>query len=245
VTVAKAYRLLRTILTTAVEDGIIGRNPCIIKGAGVERSPERPIASIEQVYRIADEVEPRYRLLVLLATFTALRFGELAALTRQGIDLERGLVSITRAASELSDGTRVVDEPKTPAGRRVVAVPGVLHDDLRAHLDRYAQPGKHGLVFVGPNGGPLRRSNWSKSWRTTVSALELDRLHFHDLRHTGNTLAAATGASTRELMTRMGHSSSRAALIYQHASTERELAIAERLSEMVAASHAAKPTLVE
>ena len=91
-------------------------------------------------------------------------------------------------------------------------------------------------MFVGENGGPLRRSNWSKAWRRTTAALELEHLHFHDLRHTGNTLAAATGASTKELMTRMGHSSSRAAPIYQHASTERELTIAQRLSETVAAA---------
>jgi integrase len=60
-----------------------------------------------------------------------------------------------------------------------------------------------------------------------------ERLHFHDLRHTGNTLAAATGASTKELMARMGHSSVRAALIYQHASHERDAVIADSLSEMV------------
>ncbi|HVA09249.1 MAG TPA: tyrosine-type recombinase/integrase [Acidimicrobiales bacterium] len=62
--------------------------------------------------------------------------------------------------------------------------------------------------------------------------MSLDHLHFHDLRHTGNTLAAATGASTKELMARMGHASARAALIYQHASSERDVAIAERLSTM-------------
>ena len=123
VTVAKTYRLLRTILTTAVEDGAIARNPCVIKGAGVERSPERPTATIEQVYRIADYVQPRHRLLVLLATFTSLRCCELAALTRRSVDLEHGLLSIAKAASELKDGTRIVDEPKTPAGRRVVAIP--------------------------------------------------------------------------------------------------------------------------
>ena len=91
-------------------------------------------------------------------------------------------------------------------------------------------------MFVGPKGGPLRRGNWSVRWTKVVGALELDGLHFHDLRHTGNTLAAATGASTRELMTRMGHSSARAALIYQHASPERELAIGRALSDMIASA---------
>jgi integrase len=235
ITVAKSYRLLRSLLATAVEDGLIANNPCVIKGAGVERSPERPVATIEQVYALADAVEPRYRMLVLLATFASMRFGELAALTRSRIDLDTGLVTITEAASELNDGTRIVGKPKTEAGRRTVAVPPVLHDDLRRHLDMFAHPGPHGLVFVGPAGGPLRRSNWAKVWRPTAAQLALDHLHFHDLRHTGNTLAAATGASTKELMSRMGHSSSRAALHYQHATSERELAIAHRLSEMVSA----------
>jgi integrase len=61
-------------------------------------------------------------------------------------------------------------------------------------------------------------------------------LHFHDLRHTGNTLAAAAGASTKELMARMGHASPRAALIYQHATRERDAAIAAALSDVITAS---------
>jgi integrase len=56
--------------------------------------------------------------------------------------------------------------------------------------------------------------------------MSLPGLHFHDLRHTGNTMAAGQGASLRELMERMGHSSTRAALIYQHATRERDEAIA-------------------
>jgi integrase len=66
-----------------------------------------------------------------------------------------------------------------------------------------------------------------------VRAVGHDELRFHDLRHTGNTLAAATGASTKDLMTRMGHASPRAALIYQHASEERDKAIAEALSDQI------------
>ena len=63
-------------------------------------------------------------------------------------------------------------------------------------------------------------------------------LVFHDLRHTGNILAASTGASTRELMARMGHASLRAALIYQHASAERDGAIAEALAAQISRSKA-------
>lgn len=236
VTVAKCYRLLRTILNTAVEDSLLVKNPCVIKGAGVERSPERPVATIAQVYEIAAAMDPRYRMLVLLATFTSLRFGELAALTRRRFNLDKGLVSVTEAVSELRDGTRLVGEPKTWAGRRTVAIPTALIPELRSHLEQFSQRGRDGLVFVGPLGGPLRRSNWSTTWRQTVEPLGMADLHFHDLRHTGNTLAAATGASTKELMNRMGHSSTRAALHYQHATQDRDLAIAQKLSDMIQAA---------
>lgn len=86
-----------------------------------------------------------------------------------------------------------------------------------------AQPGDDGLVFVGPFGGRLRRSNFRDLWIKARDGVGLPGLHLHDLRHTGNTMAAATGASLRE---RMGHSSTRAAMIYQHATRERDEAIA-------------------
>ncbi len=69
----------------------------------------------------------------------------------------------------------------------------------------------------------LRSSNFhgTTKWMRVVAKVGLPAgFHFHDLRHTGNTLAAASGASTRELMHRMGHASMRAALIYQHATSE-------------------------
>jgi hypothetical protein len=74
VTLAKAYRLLKAIFNTAVDDGLIRRNPCRIKGAGQEKSPERPVLSIPQVYALADAVGDRYRALVLLAVFGSLRW---------------------------------------------------------------------------------------------------------------------------------------------------------------------------
>ncbi|MET7971601.1 tyrosine-type recombinase/integrase [Streptomyces mirabilis] len=86
-------------------------------------------------------------------------------------------------------------------------------------------------MFVGPQGGQLRRSNFRDDWvKARKDAGVTAELHFHDLRHTGNTLASTAGASTRELMTRMGHSSSRAALIYQHMTSDRDRAIADRLA---------------
>lgn len=89
------------------------------------------------------------------------------------------------------------------------------------------------LLFTGPRTDVLRRLTFTSAWNRARNAAGLPQLHFHDLRHTGNTLAASTGASTKELMVRMGHSSTRAALIYQHASLVRDAAIADGVSELV------------
>ena len=232
-TVAKAYRLLRTILCTAVEDGRIAKNPCAIRGAGVERTPERPVATLEQVYALAGAVPERNQALVLLAAFSGMRLGELLALTRERMDLDAGVVEVVESQHELVDRRIVTGPPKTEAGRRTVSIPPHLLPVLAQHVNRWVGPDPQALVFTGDKGGWLRRSQWNARWREARQKVGLPELHFHDLRHTGNTLAAATGASTKELMSRLGHASAQAALRYQHATRSRDEAIATALSEMV------------
>ena len=229
-TVAKCYRLLRSILNTAVEDGMLPNNPCAIKGAGVEHHAERPVATVEQVFQLADAIEPRYRAMVLLAGFTGLRLGELLALSPREIDLASGTVKVTRQLQELAGGGHFEGPPKSNAGRRTVAIPPVLLPMLADHI---ATSDNRAYVFGGSNNRPLRRATFAKAWHGAVEAVGLPELRFHDLRHTGNALAAATGASTKELMARLGHSSPRAALIYQRASRERDAAIAQALSDTI------------
>ena len=233
VTVAKAYRLLRTILGTAVADEVIVRNPCTVAGAGVERSPERPVATVAQVYELAAAVEPRHRALVLTAALTGCRWGELVGLTRRNLDLLHGTMTVAEVLVETGQGVSV-GPPKTDASRRTVALPPPLVPVLEEHLATFAAPGPDGLVFCGPKGGTMRRSHFSVKWAKARRAVDMEGLHFHDLRHTANTLAAATGASTRELMHRMGHASSAAALRYQHATRDRDQAIARALGDLVA-----------
>jgi integrase len=233
VTVAKAYRLLHAILNTATDDRLIRRNPCRIKGAGQEDSPERAVISLETLIELLDRVPPRYRALVLLATFASLRFGELAGLRRGQIDLDGCVVRVVVSTAETDDGRLIDDDPKSQAGRRRVAFPKEIAPELRWHLERFAQPGDNGLVFIGPKGGRLRRSTFRRTWTKARNAVGLPDLHFHDLRHTGNTMAAGQGASLRELMERMGHSSARAALIYQHATQQRDEAIAAGMGKLL------------
>jgi integrase len=124
---------------------------------------------------------------------------------------------------------RSASAPFSRAGRRTVAFPPELVPELRWHLDRFALPGGRGLVFVGPKGASLRRSNFRPIWNTACANVVVPGVHFHDLRHTGGMLAAASGATIRELMARLGHTSTRAAMIYQHATRDRDQVIAKAL----------------
>ncbi len=233
VTVAKAYRLLRAILNTAVDDGLIKRNPCRIKGGGDESSPERPTLTVSQVYALSDRITPRYRALVLLAAFTSLRFGELAGLRKGDIDLDRRIIRVRRAQSELRNGSLPVKAPKSAAGVRQVAFPESIAPEVKRHLEWFAERDDDGLVFVGPQGGRLRRNNFNRVWKRAFVGSRVPYVHFHDLRHTGNTIAASTGASLKELMGRMGHASTRAAMIYQHRTDERDREIADAMDREI------------
>jgi len=232
VTAAKAYRLLATILKTAVTDGLILSSPCKVKGAGVERSPERPLATIAEVQALADAMPARMRLLVLLATWCQLRRGELLGLRRCDVDVLHATVSVEQARTILDSGRSVVKAPKTKAGRRTIAVPGNVVEVLSDHLARFVAVEAEALIFTGERGGPLSPITINKAWKAARATIGRPELHLHDLRHVGLTLAAATGATTAELMHRAGHASPAAALRYQHATRDRDKIIADALEAL-------------
>jgi integrase len=232
-TIAKAYRLLRRILNVAVEAGYLPRNPAAIKGAGLERAAEMRHVSIPQLHALAEAVPGRYRALVLVAGYGGLRWGELVGLRRRRVDLAGARIHVVEQVAEVA-GKFIVSPPKTAAGHRVVVLPAVAVAALADHLDNHAAPEPDGLVFRSGRGTYLQRSNFSRLvWRPAVQQLGLDGLRFHDLRHTAATLAAAAGATTRELMDRMGHTSPAVALRYQHIMADRQGAIAAALDGLV------------
>lgn len=293
---AKAYRLLRAVLMTAVdEDKILTRNPCRVRGAGKEDASERPTLTVPQVFELAERVgvrpvgnfrkldngeyrlryqvkggtmrrfpqtfatraeaertlwqlaedgradttrDDRLRALILLAAFASLRWGEVTALRRCDIDLTNRTVTVRAAFVERDNGQMILGPPKSRAGLRTVSIPAAIVPDLAAHLEKYTRKGPNALVFTGVKGGPLRRSGFNKitRWMHVVRALGVPGLHFHDLRHTGNTLAADTGVSLRNLMARMGHDNERAALLYQHRSNRADRMIANNLDALVKAA---------
>jgi integrase len=139
---------------------------------------------------------------------------------------------VNASTSEIDDGRLIDGDPKSDAGNRTVAFPADIVPELADHRERFADPKPNGLVFIGPKGGRLRRSNFRKFWYQARGVVGMPELHFHDLRHTGNTMAAAQGASIKELMERMSHSSPHPALIYLHATRERDQKIAAGMGKL-------------
>ncbi len=227
---AHAYSLLRTILNTAVADDVIPANPCRVRGAGQSKRGRTPKpASVAELEAIATAMPSRYKLMVLLAAWCALRFGELAELRRSDVDVTNGVVRVRRGVIRTDDG-RVVKGPKSDAGKRDVNIPPHLMPAVKSHLRDHVGMGKDALVFPAAAGGHMAPSSLYAVYHPARDKAGRPDLRFHDLRHTGAVLAAATGATLAELMARLGHSTVSAAMRYQHAAADRDKAIAAALS---------------
>lgn len=209
----------------AVADSAIARNPCQVKRAGLEKAPERPVATIAEVGALAEAMPERLRIAVLLAAWCQLRRGELLGLRRRDVDPLRGTLAIVATITKTMSGEKVEKAPKSDAGRRTVAVPGNVLPALLEHLDRHVGPSPESLLLDGGDR-PLRTA-WDNARRAVGVTY-----HLHDLRHFGLTMAAATGASTKELMRRAGHASPAAALRYQHATEDRDRVLVDALAEL-------------
>lgn len=227
----QAYSLLRAVLNTALNDDLIARNPCRINGAGQPNTKARPHLSHDQVQALIAVMPERYRCLFTLMFWAALRIGEAVALQYRDYDTKTGTLSITHQHVELK-GQLPVDGPVKWDSIRTVHLP----DQARAILDAHiaANPGKAAeCIFKRPDGSQLRQGHVQGSWgfhRVKVAGLETVKPH--DLRHAGLTLATELGATMAETMRRAGHSTIRAAMIYQHAAESRDKDLAARMSAM-------------
>lgn len=227
----KAYRLLAQVMRAAVVDGCLVKSPVAVKGAAREQVVERSVPTVAEVDSLAAAVPDQLKTMVLLAAWCAMRFGELAALRRDRIDLLRKEVVIKETVTEVASGERFIGLPKTAAGRRAVAIPPNVLPVVVQHLATIG-PEPDALLFPGADGGYLRRGHfYHQVWTPALRSAGL-HVRFHDLRHSGLTWAAAQGATIAELMHRAGHASAHAAMLYQHATRDRDHAIADAMATL-------------
>ena len=229
-----AYSLLRTILASAVNDELIDGNPARIVGAGRSKCVHkiRP-ASVGELGVLTEAMPERLQLMVTLASWCALRFGETVELRRGDIDLSDEVIRIRRAAVR-TQGAYAITSPKSDAGIRDVAIPPHLIPLIEKHLAKHVGAERDALIFPAFDSpaGHLQPSTLYRHWYRARDKAGRPDLRWHDLRHSGAVLAAATGASLAELMARLGHSTPQAAMRYQHAVAGRDREIAALLSKL-------------
>lgn len=229
-----AYRLLSRIYTDAVEDGIVRESPVHVKGARQGPPPRQGHAlTVPEILAVAERMPTGRGLTVILSAFCALRPGEVLALRRRDIDQGAHVVHVRETASARYGGGAHIGPTKTAASNRTVNYPAQLHDWIAEHLATYAAPGASGHMFPSPvnPGDPISTGAYRSAVLNAAKGAGLEDVRPHDFRHSGATLAAGTGATVRELMARLGHTSPVVAMQYQHSARERDRAIADRLGE--------------
>lgn len=229
---ANAYRVLRTILNTAVQDGHLSVSPCQIKSAGHTRHAERPTATPAEVRELAAHMPPHLSAAVILAAWSGLRYGELFALARRHVELAAHRVSVERSLERLPGRPIGFGRTKTAKSARRVALPRFVVDVLRAHLEQHVPDSPDALLFTGATGRPIASSRLSVLFKRAATAIDRPELHWHDLRHTGASLAFRAGASVPDVQARLGHTTMRAAQLYAHTVSDADAILAERLNTL-------------
>ncbi len=235
---SKAYGLLRAIMNSAVDEDLIEASPVHIRGAGYQPKRRRlEPASIEELDVIVENMPEKWKPMVLLASWCALRYGEIAELRRKDIKLRHvngrwtGVIQVRRGVVWVNRKIQV-EPPKSEAGIRDVAIPPHLIPVIREHLETHAAPGQEGLLFPAANGRQQWPSTITGYFKKAAQIAGRSDLRFHDLRHTGAVMAAQQGATLADLQARLGHSTANAALLYQHTAKGRDQMIAEGLSRL-------------
>lgn len=144
--------------------------------------------------------------MIFVAALASLRFGEISALRRADFDLASATVAVRDQFLEIRGQGLILGPPKSRARCAADCSSGALLPQVRSHLDRFVDPSPSALVFTTARGVPVRRGSFNKlvNWRHAVDSIGMPGFHFHDLRHTGNMLAAGSKATTRDLISRMG-----------------------------------------
>lgn len=230
----QAYQFLRTICLAAVDDGILEVSPVRVKGAG-KPSRRRSIDPITpgEVQQIADAMPDMWQLGVLLGAWCALRSGEIRELRRKDIDLQRGLVKVSRGVVHAGQRTEHVGAPKTEAGIRNVRIPPSMIETVRMHLRDHAQLGPNGLLFWRQDGGHVTDTEWRAAWLRACKSVGIEGIRFHDLRHVGLTYTALAGATIRELQAVAGHTTPGMALRYQEVAADHMTEVVKGLDAII------------
>lgn len=237
--------VLKMVLRAAVRDGLLDRMPDVATPQrksvrhDQDHTPEDDVATPMQVDALYAAIPQPWSIAVLLAAWCQLRRGEALGLQRKDIvwNAER-TAAMLHVKRQKNGTTGELTDPKSEKGVRSMAVPPVMVDRLREHLDERVAAASTSPVVPKEARGlkHMSASQWNRIWvdhRDAVDGLPAG-YRFHDLRHTGLTRIAQEGATLAELMRRGGHADIQVVLKYQKATLARDIELADRMSATVA-----------
>lgn len=236
---AHAYGLLHSVLASAVSDELMPTNPATIKGAARSTTKRQPvILDVAEVGKLADAITPeRFKAWVLISAWLGTRFGETTELRRRDVSADCSVIAVARGVTH-RDGKCQIDTPKSGDGRSVV-VPPHIRPALLHHLQAHVAKEPNALLFPPARGGcHLRDKVFRESYfDPALAKIGRDgktkpRPTIHDLRHFAGTQTARVG-NLVETMSRLGHKTVDASLIYQSIASGRDAEVAEALSKLV------------
>jgi integrase len=227
-----AYSMLRTALGTAISDGIFTRNPGVIAGASAQSTKRRAvILTPAEISELANGVPERLRAWALIANYCGLRIGEALELRRGDISDDYTVIHVSRGHRHVGGKCEI---RSTKSGRsRDVPIPPHIREDIRHHIRMHVGIGPNALLFAPTNGKcHLSRDIVNSAIQPVLGRIGKRGAVIHDARHTCGVLLALSGATLAEIMLILGHSTVRAAMIYQQVASGRPAEVAAGLSKL-------------
>lgn len=248
-TIHKIHTVLSSVLSEAVEMGLLRVNPAMRMKLPPPPARDMCILTADEIRKLADAIDPHYKTAVLLDANTGMRASELWALRRKDVDLLRGVIHIRQTVKrdtaaedapqqDIDIYGREVGPPKN-GKPRTIAIGKATCAMLNAHLTTPA-PGGTGpdaAVFHTETGCAVRHGVFMrvvfKPALTQALPTDKHRLRFHDLRHSCASLLAAKGYAMLYLKERLGHSSITTTInLYGHMFPSVEESLADALDDM-------------
>lgn len=244
-TVHGILRLLNSILRSAVEEGLILRNPCRKVHMRSEKVAKQRVLNRREQRAILAQASEKQDIPALLCLYTGMRLGEICALKWEDVNWEQGSILICRTVQRLrSDRENTdrdtrqrqrtslcVDTPKSSSARRIMPLPGFILEVLR-RLEESC--GGQGYVF-GSDTCPAEPRTVQRRFQALARKSGIEGVHFHSLRHSFATRMLELGIDMKTVSVLMGHSSVRTTLeFYAHSLIENQRAAMDRLAEAFA-----------
>ncbi len=262
-TILHHFRLVSSILTTAVHWQVILSNPCErLKPPKVEKKEARHYNQHE-VNRLLEALENaplKYKVIINLAIYTGLREGELMGLFWDNIDFDKCIIEVNKSSQYIPNKGVFTKSPKTYTSNRLISVPKSMIVLLREYRiwqnkerlkcgDLWEE---NNMLFTQWNGKPMhtytptrwlpkfiKKFNESIEKDETVPKnkkkdLQLPLINFHGLRHTNATLLIAGGTNIKTISARLGHSNTSTTLnIYSHSLRSADEEAADKLESIL------------